>query len=511
IGKVPLPGFGRSSQGGSPVVNDASGHIHAVVLAGGSGQRFWPLSRELSPKQMLTVFGTESLIAAAVHRVLPLLDDPADGFMIVTNERLFDELRNHLTAQPDPALHDLEYLVEPLPRNTAPAIALACARVVARDPEGVVLVLPSDHLLEYGQTWVDAMRCALALACGGHFATIGIRPTRPETGYGYIRAGAALPDFAVGVAHPHVAAEFVEKPDADTAARYLADGGYMWNAGMFAMRASAYLDELRRHDDTRRIADVAVAVAGCADADPSRCLDPDEARGLFGAVPSVSIDVAVMERCDRVAVVPASIAWSDVGSLAALNDLAPADEHGNVRVGRGVDIDTTGTVVYAAERLVATLGVRDLVVVDTADATLVMHRDAHQDVRRVVAALSAVGAEEVVQPRTSLRPWGSWTTLLESPGYKVKEIHVNPGCRLSLQRHAKRSENWIVVTGRASITCDDELIERGPGESAYIRAGVAHRLANAGDVPLRVIEVSTGDYLGEDDIERLDDDWKRHG
>lgn len=498
----------------------ATGRVHAVILAGGSGQRFWPLSRELSPKQLLSVFGTESLIAQAVHRVMPLLEDPSDGFMIVTSERLYDELRNHLTAQPDRALHTLEYLVEPVARNTAPAIALACARVASRDPEGVVLVLPSDHVLENGPAWLDSLRAAVKLARGGYFATIGIAPTRAETGYGYIRVGDRLPAFDVGAAQPALAAEFVEKPDAETAQRYVAAtagaggpgaiGAYLWNAGMFAMKASAYLEELRRFPDTAAIADAAVAVSRIQEAAGGP--DGATARELFDALPSISIDYAVMERCGCVAVVPAEIRWSDVGSLASLEDLAPADAAGNIRVGRGVDIASTRTVVYSAgDRLVATLGIDDVMVVDTEDATLVARRDAVQDVRLVVEALKAQGADEVVSPKTSLRPWGSWRTIREGEGYRVKEIMVKPGCRLSLQRHSRRNENWIVVEGLALVSVDGAELERGPGQSAYVPLGSAHRLSNPGEGPLRVVEVATGSYLGEDDIERLEDDWSRHG
>lgn len=478
-----------------------AGRVHAVVLAGGSGQRFWPISRELSPKQLLGLFGTESLIAQAIHRVLPLLEGGAVDAAVVTNERLFDELRNHLTAQGDARLHEVTYLVEPMGRNTAPAIALACARIVSSDPLGVAVVLPSDHVLDDGAVWHDTLACAIGLARAGYLTTIGIEPTRPETGYGYIRRAQKLPDFAVGCAHPAVTGAFVEKPDEATASSYLADGSYLWNAGIFVMRAADYLDELRRTPVNAVIADVAEAIAAG--------LSRDEARERFAALPSVSIDVAVMESADRVAVVPASMGWSDVGSLLSLEALASPDASGNVRVGRGVDVNTADTIVYSGDRLVATLGVSGLVIVDTADATLITTRDSVQDVRMVVDALRAQGAAEVVQPKTSLRPWGTWTTLLEMPGYKVKEIDVKPGCRVSLQRHARRNENWIVASGRVRVTRGDDTIHLAAGESVYLPVGVAHRMENVGDDLLRIIEVQIGDYLGEDDIERLADDWHR--
>jgi mannose-1-phosphate guanylyltransferase/mannose-6-phosphate isomerase len=477
------------------------GRVHAIILAGGTGQRFWPISRDLSPKQLLGLFGTESLVAQAIHRVLPLLEGGSADALVVTNELLFDELRNNLTAQADTSLHEVEYLVEPTGRNTAPAVALACAHVRARDPEGIVVVLPSDHVLDDGQVWRDTLACATGLARAGYLATIGIEPTRAETGYGYIRQAEALPAFAVGCASPAVAGAFVEKPDELTAAAYVADGGHLWNAGIFVMRASDYLDELRRTPANAAIADAAEAIAAG--------LPQEDARERFAALPSVSIDVAVMESAERVAVVPAAMGWSDVGSLLSLETLAVPDAAGNVRTGRGVDVNSSNVVVYSGDRLVATLGVSDLIVVDTTDATLVARKDAVHDIRLVVDALRSQGAPEVTQPRTSLRPWGTWTTLLELPGYKVKEIGVKPGCRASLQRHGRRGETWIVASGRARVTRGDDTLDLGPGESIHLPAGVTHRMGNASTEPLRIIEVQIGDYLGEDDVERLADDWHR--
>ncbi|PKN37319.1 MAG: mannose-1-phosphate guanylyltransferase, partial [Deltaproteobacteria bacterium HGW-Deltaproteobacteria-20] len=302
-------------------------HIFATVLAGGSGQRFWPLSRELSPKQLLSMFGTESLIAQATHRIMPFATEPS-SIAITTNERLFDELRNHMTAQPDEDLHHVSYIIEPVPRNTAPAIALAAATFMAEDPDAIMVVLPSDHLLEDGQLWTDCIRSAAAAAAAGYLVTIGITPTRPETGYGYIQAADALPEFSVGGATPHVVAEFVEKPDAIRAEEFLAGGKHFWNAGIFLMKASRVLDELAAAGgEIARIGEVVRWIASLPVAERSS----DEVRDRFASLPSVSIDTAVMERSDRIAVIPAALKWSDVGSLMALESVAEADDAENVR------------------------------------------------------------------------------------------------------------------------------------------------------------------------------------
>jgi mannose-1-phosphate guanylyltransferase/mannose-6-phosphate isomerase len=484
---------------------DTPSGIRAVILAGGSGQRFWPLSRELNPKQLLSMFGTESLISAAIRRVLPFTDGGA-GVSVVTSELLFDELRNHLTAQPDPELHKVRYIQEPLARNTAPAIALAAATLIAEDPDAVMIVLPSDHMLEDGHVWADCIEAATSTARAGWLVTIGIEPTRPETGYGYIRAGEALPGLAVGTAVPHVVAQFVEKPDIARAESYVAGGAHYWNAGIFVMRASRVLEELdTAGGEEARIAEVCRVIAALPPADRNG----EAAREAFASVKHVSIDVAIMERSDRVAVIPALLKWSDVGSLLALEDVAEPDAARNVRVGRGVDIDSSDNIVYSTDRLVATLGVRDLIVVDTADATLVLPKNRVQDVRQVVEALKALGAPEVTQPKVSLRPWGNWTSLLKGPGYQIKLLEIKPGSKPSLQRHHHRSEHWIVVAGSALVTRDDERVEVHVNESIFIPVGAVHRIENCGGAPLQVIEVQVGDYLGEDDIVRLEDDWDR--
>jgi mannose-1-phosphate guanylyltransferase / mannose-6-phosphate isomerase len=480
-------------------------NLYATILAGGSGQRFWPLSRELNPKQLLSMFGQESLIAQAVHRIVPFVGEPS-SIVISTNELLFDELRNHLTAQDDPDLHTLSYLQEPRPKNTAPAIALAAATFLRQDPDAIMVVLPSDHLLEDGEVWADCIKAAAQVASAGYLVTIGISPTRAETGYGYIRAGEALPEYDVGYVRPHIAAEFVEKPELARAEEFLKSGNYFWNAGIFVMKAAQVLAELDAAGGAEaRIAETVRWIA----AQDSSGRNNDEALERFSALESISIDTAVMERSSHVAVIPAPLKWSDVGSLLALADVATPDASGNVRVGRGVDIDSYDNIVYSSDRLVATLGVDDLIVVDTTDATLVLPKDRAQDVRVVVDALKALGAPEVTQPKISLRPWGSWQSLLHSASYQIKIIEVKPGARLSLQKHEYRSEHWVVVSGTALVTREDEHIEVAANEGVFIPAGCRHRLKNIGDTPLHVIEVQVGSYVGEDDIIRYDDDWAR--
>lgn len=451
------------------------------------------------------MFGHESLIVQAVRRIMPLVSDPA-GITVVTNERLFDELRNHLTAQEDPRVRSVSYIQEPLPRNTAPAIALAAASFAADDPDAIMVVLPSDHILEDGELWADCLESAIRAARDGYLVTIGIMPTRPETGYGYIMASDLLPQYAGEHVTPRIAERFVEKPDFDRAKQFLASGCCFWNAGIFVMRADRVLEELdAAGGETARIAETARWIASL----PPDLRNGDDARTRFAALPAVSIDTAVMERSDRVAVIPADLEWSDVGSLLSLGDLVPPDADGNVRIGRGVDVESSGSIVYTTDRLVATLGLKDVVVVDTSDATLVLDKSRAQDVRRVVDALKVQGAEELVQPKVSMRPWGSWTSLLSAPSYQIKLIEVKPGSRLSLQKHHHRSEHWIVVSGSAMVSRDDEQMEVHANESIFLPVGCVHRLENCGKVPLQLIEVQVGEYLGEDDIVRFSDDFGR--
>lgn len=481
-------------------------HLRPIVLAGGSGARFWPLSRELTPKQMLTVFGGTSLVTQAIVRVAHMAEAPV---VVLTSERLRRELADHVAGIPELDDIAVDIVAEPSARNTAAAIALAAGYAMTLDPDAIIAVLPSDHVLESGQRWLDTMRTASAAAEKGLIVTLGLVPDAPETGYGYISPGEPLPD----VENAFLVSRFAEKPDHDTAVRMVADG-YLWNSGMVVSRADVLLHELHlageraATKDSAHGAVIADAAVRLGSIPPSRWTD-DEVREAYDSLPAVQFDRAVLEVSDKVAVVPTALDWSDVGSLLSLACLAEPDERDNVLVGRAYDIDSSGIIAYSADRLLATLGLEDVLVIDTADATLIAAKDRVQDVRLVVDALKALEAPEVVAPRTSVRPWGSWTLLLKGDGFQVKTIEVAAGKRLSLQRHGRRSEHWIIVEGEARVERNGEVFRSVAGESVDVPAESTHRLENPGESVLRVIEVALGDYLGEDDIQRLEDDWSR--
>ena len=504
----------QNAESGGQAASAGSVHLHAVILAGGSGTRFWPLSRELSPKQMLSVFGKTSLICGTIERARHIVgpDGPVE---VVVGATLLDEIRNHLLSQPHLAGMALSYIVEPVARNTAPALALAAACIAADDPEAVIMMLPSDQLVDDGDAWVRIMQAAIAAAAEtDQLVTIGLVPTRPETGYGYIKAVESGEAGVASGAPQAVKVDcFVEKPDLETAQGYVAAGNYYWNSGMLVAKARVILAELEAAAgtgapavaDNARIVEVARRIAAAA---PEERLSP-ACYKLFETLPKVSFDNAVLELSHNVAVVPTTMRWSDVGSLLSLEDLVPADSAGNRIIGDGVTVSSRDTLIYSPERLVATLGTDGLLVVDTSDATLVAARDRSQDVRLVVEALSQRGAPELREPRVSTRPWGTWMIAKEGAGYKVKEIVVTPGSRLSLQSHEQRSEHWVVVEGTAVVTRNGEEFEVKTGESAFIPAHTKHRLENRGDRDMRVIEIQVGDYLGEDDITRYEDDFGR--
>ena len=479
--------------------------LHAVILAGGSGTRFWPLSREQAPKQLLSVFGNDSLIVGTLERAKEVIGE--DGHIhIVVSESLFDELRNHLLSHKEWRSASINYIREPAARNTAPALALAAAMIAHQDPDATIIMLPSDHLCEQGVCWQTTIAEAVDAAADGSLVTIGLRPTRPDTGFGYISA--CHPERTSGAC---AVERFIEKPDRETAERFMQEGGYYWNSGMLVARADAVLEQLlevqRLHPEASaaRGNDALVSVARALADDPT---DMDALR-QFKELPKEPFDKAALELSPCVKVVPTSFAWSDVGSLLALEALAEPNERGTRVIGQGIDVDSVGTLNYSSKRLVTTLGLRDVLVVDTEDATLVAARDRAQDVRLIVGELQRRGCPETSQTQTSRRPWGSWTMLTRGIGYHVKEIVVNAGASLSLQRHHQRSEHWIVIEGEATVGIDGIEQVMSAGQSVFIPCDALHRLANEGDSPLRIVEVAAGAYLGEDDIERFDDNYGR--
>lgn len=472
--------------------------IIPVILSGGAGTRLWPLSRELYPKQLLPLTGTHTMLQETVLRLAGL---KAAAPLVVCNEAhrfLVAEQLRQLGVQAATTI------LEPVGRNTAPAIALAAhaalkqaATSVAADP--VLLVLPADHVIRNVPLFQHAVQGALSAAQSGQLATFGIVATSPETGYGYMQRGAAS-----GAAYR--IARFVEKPDAARAREFVDSGEYYWNSGMFMFRARRYLAELARFaPDIARVCEAAFAAAR-ADLDFTRIDAKD-----FEACPADSIDYAVMEKTADAVVVPLAAGWSDVGSWSALHAACEADADGNVTHGDVISEDTHGSYLHAQSRLVATVGLRDHVVVETKDAVLVAPRARVQDVKKLVQRLKAQGRYEHSLHREVFRPWGSYDSLGSGARFQVKLLRVKPGGTLSLQLHQQRAEHWVVVAGSARITRGEEVFTLEENHSTYIPVGVKHRIENPGTVPVEIIEVQSGSYLGEDDIVRLEDVYGRKG
>lgn len=461
-----------------------------VILSGGSGTRLWPLSREAYPKQFLPLAGEASLLQDTWRRVAPLAGRAP--IVVANAEHRFmvaEQLRQA-------GCESASILLEPVGRNTAPAIAVAALHAMEGGEDPLLLVLPSDHVIGDGEGFRAAANLA-AEACGdGRLVTFGIVPTGPETGYGYIRAAAGE-----GV---RPVEEFVEKPDRETAGRYVAAGNYFWNSGMFLFRASSFLAELERLQPQMLAACRRALEAAARDHDFLR-LDAD----AFTACPADSIDFAVMEKTRSAMVLPIDVGWNDVGSWSALRDVTPCDDRGNAWRGDVLARDCRNTLALADGRLVALLGLDDIVVVDTADAVLVAHRDRVQDVREIVGELKRAQRSEATWHRKVYRPWGCYDSIDTGDRFQVKRITVKPGAALSLQMHHHRAEHWIVVRGTGRITRGEEVVLLGENQSTYIPLGVKHRLENPGVVPLELIEVQSGSYLGEDDIVRFEDVYGR--
>jgi mannose-1-phosphate guanylyltransferase / mannose-6-phosphate isomerase len=476
-----------------------------VILSGGAGTRLWPLSREMAPKSFMRLPDGETLLGktATRARALPGVAD----VVTVTNRDLYFHTRDVYAAlRADRAYRDT-FLLEPFGRNTAPAVALA-AMVVRRahGDDAILLAMPADHLISDQSAFRAAVERAVALARDGLLVTFGIRPTHPETGFGYLECGAAIDSGAPPAARVQ---RFVEKPSLDKARTYVAAGAYAWNSGIFCFTAASILAAFARHAPAveRAVRPIADVFAARPDATMLE-IDPER----FEGVPDISIDYAVMEpaaAAGSVAVVRGTFDWSDIGSWQAIAELTTPDGDGNRGRGERVSVATRGTFVHSEDRVVATVGVENLVVVDTPDAVLVAHRDHLQRVREVAGELKARGNETYRFHRTVLRPWGLYTVLDEGRGHKIKRIEVKPGASLSLQLHRRRSEHWVVVAGTATVTRGEDVFDVGEHGSTHIPVETKHRLANQGTTPLVIIEVQCGDYLGEDDIVRFEDVYGR--
>ena len=481
-----------------------------VILAGGAGVRLWPLSRDSHPKPFLRLVGGRTLFRQALDRVRALgrIGVEAEPPWVVCNE-----LHRFLVGQEcgDAGLVPGPILLEPKPRSTAPAVALAALHAVRGGDDPLLLVLPADHHIGDEDAFADAVHRALPRALAGGLVTFGVTPTAAETSYGYIRAvgsGTAGRDTT----GPLAVTEFIEKPSRQEAERMLAEGTYHWNSGMFLFRASAFLDDLARHQPTVAQACREAMRAPSEDAYRHRAGAP-EVRFLrpgaaFERAPAISIDHGVMERTDRAWVVPVDCGWSDVGAWPALRDLV-ADADGNVVRGDVVALEAKDSVVLAESRLVAVFGIDNAVVVETPDAVLVADGSRVERVRELVQTLKEDGREETASANRVVRPWGTYERLAAGPRHQVKRIVVHPGAQLSLQTHRQRSEHWVVVQGSVEVTRGEDRIRLEENESTYIPAGALHRLSNPGSEPAELIEVQVGDYLGEDDIKRFADNYGR--
>lgn len=466
--------------------------MKAVILAGGSGTRLWPMSRQQLPKQFLKFDGDESMLAATISRLSPMIEK--SDVWVVTNEK-------HATGEAFSELNRLHKILEPCGRNTAPAIALAAALLQEDGSDPVMLVLPADHVIKDVSMFHQYLKTAINAAEEGKLITFGIIPDHPNTGFGYIQVESAKNNLEVMPVK-----RFTEKPDLDTAKSFLETGNYFWNSGIFVWKASFILQEIQKYSP-----DIYNTLMELKQNWQSEGADWQQiVHDQFHKMPSISIDYAVLEPSDNVVVLPVSMGWSDVGSWDAVHDISEADKDGNVISGNSLVIDCKDTLIRSQSRLIAAVGIDNIIAVETPDAILLCPKGGSQRVREIISVLKTQDTLAHIEHTTVRRPWGSYTVLENGDSYKMKRIEVHPGESLSLQSHQHRSEHWVVVSGTATVTCGTETNIVSKNESTYIPIGTLHRLENKGKIPLQLIEVQVGDYLEEDDIERFEDIYDRN-
>ena len=485
-----LVNFSKAKDNRLPLLNDQK--IIPVILCGGSGTRLWPLSRSLHPKQFCSLVGKESLFKQTVERILE--NEFFENAIVVANHQHRFLIEQEMKAA---GSADYRLILEPCSRNTTPAIALACLAALQSDPESVVLVMPSDHLIEDKQEFLEAVYSGLEDASSGLLVTFGITPTRPETGYGYIHYENDSNTVSQKVIR------FVEKPDVSAAESYVSSKQYLWNSGIFLFKASSFIEAVAAFEP--EILKVCREVFETKDLRYPLAVD----KGTFGRCPSVSVDYGIMERSQSVKVVPLSTDWNDLGSWEALWDATKKDGNGNCLEGDVVANNVKNSYIRSEGRLVTVVGLDDIVVVESQDAILVAARSASQDVKKIVETLQSRDRPHTHSHPLTQRPWGTFQSVDKGDRFQVKRITVNAGSKLSLQLHHHRAEHWVVVSGTAKVTKGEEEFLVFENESIYIPCGVKHRLENPGKIPLELIEVQSGSYLGEDDIIRLGDDYGR--
>lgn len=469
-------------------------NIHPVILSGGAGSRLWPISREHFPKPLLSISGDKTLLQDTVQR-LDALAEVANPLIVCNEEHrylLLDQLES--IGKSTDAI-----LLEPQGRDTAPALTIAALTLTKEDPDAVMVVMPADHVIPDSENFCQRVSSAVELAQQGYLVTFGVTASSPETGYGYISSGSAIPD-----SEGFFVERFVEKPDLERAMNYVESGNYFWNAGIFVMRADTWLNEISE----QRPLIFAACRTACTKSQADGHFVRVDAESFLSS-PSESIDYAVMENTKKAAMLAIDTAWSDVGSWSSIWDISERDENGNVSKGDVLMDDCSGSLVYSSGRCVATSGLENIVVVETADAVLVVDKNKSQDVKKIVSSLKEKQREEFRTPSRVHRPWGDYEGIDHGWRYQVKRITVKPGQKLSLQMHMHRAEHWIVVTGTAMVTVGEKKFLLSENESTYIPIGATHRLENPGTIPLEIIEVQSGSYLGEDDIIRFEDVYNR--